>query len=367
MLRGIARFARERGPWSIFHEPRSLEDMAPKWLAEWDGDGIIARLQNQRIAEAVAATGIPAIDVLGVVRQPSIPLVHVDDMAIGRIAMAHLRERGFRHFGFCGIDGVNWSDQRAASFAEACEQAQVDCEVYRPASHSYDNWEREQDELAAWVSSLPRPVGIMACNDPRGQRLLEACRRAGAAVPDEIAVIGVDNDEPVCEIADPPLSSVIPDHFRVGYEAAALLERRMSGDPGVEFTYIPPLGVITRHSTDVLALADRDVASAMHLIRQRACEGLTVEDVCDEVAMSRSTLQRRFRTAIGSTVHDEIVRVRLRRAQELLAETNMPIAVIAERTGFKHQEYLGVVFKANIGRTPADYRRRSQRERASRR
>lgn len=367
MLRGIARFARERGPWSIFLEPRSLEDLAPQWLADWDGDGIIARLQNQRIAAAVAATRIPAIDVLGVVRQPSIPLVHVDNGAIGKLAMTHLRERGFRHFGFCGLEGVNWSDQRAAAFLAACQEAAVDCSLFRPSGRARGNWEREQDELADWVASLPRPVGVMACNDPRGQQVLEASRRVSVAVPDEIAVVAVDNDEPVCEIADPPLSSVVPDHFRVGYEAAALLERRMSGEPGPELTLVPPLGVITRQSTDVLALSDRHVATAMYLIRQQACNGLSVDEVCREVAMSRSTLQRRFRAAIGSTVHEEIIRVRLRRAQELLAETNIPIATIAERAGFKHQEYLGVVFKAHVGRTPADFRRRAQRQRAARR
>jgi LacI family transcriptional regulator len=362
ILRGIARYVQEFGPWSIYHEPRSLEESVPRWLRNWDGDGIIARLQNSRIAASVVSSGIAAVDVLGVVRQPELPLAHVDNRAIARLAAEHFLERGFRHFAFCGLDGVNWSDERRNAFHEAVVEAGGDYSVYTLRG-GRGTWEDEQDHLAAWVLSLPHPCAVMACNDPRGQKVLEACRRSGVRVPDQVAVVGVDNDEPICAIADPTLSSVVPDHMRVGYEAAALLDRVRSGEVGAGMTvFVPPLGIMTRRSSDVLALADREVADAIGFIREQACQGLGVDEVCRKLSLSRSTLQRRFRRLLGHTVHDEIMRVRLKRAQELLAETDMPIATIAVRCGFGCQEYLGAVFRARIGQTPAAYRRWAGRE-----
>ena len=364
ILGGIAHYVRERGPWSIYFEPRSLGDSVPTWLRGWDGDGIIARLQDERIADAVEATGIPAVDVLGVVRRPGLPLAHVDNAAIAGLAAGHLLERGFRHFGFCGLDGVNWSDQRRDAFVLAVAGAGGDCSVYARAGGPRESWEEEQDHLADWVRSLPRPSAVMACNDPRGQKVLEACRRIGVRVPDEVAVVGVDNDEPICDISDPPLSSVVPDHRRVGYEAAALLDRLRSGraDPS-SAVHIPPRSVVTRRSSDVLATTDPEVARAMHFIREHACSGLVAEEVCRRLDLSRSTLQRRFRRALGRTIHDEIIAVRLKRAQELLAETDIPLAVVAERSGFLHQEYLGSVFRSRLHQTPSAYRKRARPER----
>jgi LacI family transcriptional regulator len=358
ILCGIGRYVREHGPWSIYHEPRSLEESVPRWLSNWDGDGIIARVQNTRIAGAVVSTGIPAVDVLGVVRSPELPLAHVDNDAVARLAADHFLERGFRHFGYCGLEGINWSDERRDAFCRAVTEAGSQCVVYTLRA-GRGSWEDEQDQLAAWVRSLPRPCAVMACNDPRGQKILEACRRIGVRVPDEVAVVGVDNDVPICSISDPPLSSVVPDHERVGYEAAKLLDRFRAGEeePGAA-VYVPPAGLVTRQSSDVLALTDRDIAEAISLIREHACMGLGVDEVCRELALSRSTLQRRFRRLLGHTIHEEIVRVRLKRAQELLAETDMPIATIAQRCGFGRQEYLGMVFRARLGQTPASYRRR---------
>lgn len=360
ILRGIARYAREHGPWSLYHEPRSLEESVPGWLRDWDGDGIIARIQNARIAEAVLAAGVPVVDVLGVYRRPELPLAHVDNAAIARLAAQHFLERGFRHFGYCGVEGVNWSEQRRDAFVQAVGEVGETCPVF--SFRGRVAWDDEQDRLAAWVRALPRPCAVMACNDPRGQKILEACRRVGTRVPDELAVIGVDNDEPICAIAHPPLSSVVPDHERVGYEAAALLDRVRAGTAGPgEAVFVPPLGIVARPSSDALALDDREVAQAISFIREHACHGLGVDEVCRELALSRSTLQRRFRAALGRTVHDEIVRVRLNRARELLAETDMSIATIAERCGFVHQEYLGAVFRARLGQSPGSYRRSAGR------
>ena len=360
ILRGIARYSCEHGPWSLYHEPRSLEDSVPGWLRNWRGDGIIARLQNARIAKAVLAAGIPVVDVLGVHRRPELPLAHVDNAAIARLAAAHFLERGFRHFGYCGLEGVNWSDERREAFVRAVAETGGTCPIF--SFHGRVAWDDEQDRLAAWIHTLPRPCAVMACNDPRGQKVLEACRRIGVRVPDEVAVIGVDNDEPICAIAHPPLSSVVPDHEQVGYEAAALLDRVRAGEAGPgEAVFVQPLGIVARPSSDALALDDRELAEAIGFIREHACHGLCVDEVCREIALSRSTLQRRFRALLGRTVHDEIVRVRLNRARQLLAETDMSIAKIAEQCGFGHQEYLGAVFHARLGQTPGGYRRSAGR------
>ena len=362
ILRGIARYVREHGPWSLYHEAHSLEAGLPRWLARWDGDGIIVRVQSPRIAAGVQATGIPAVDVLGVVEATRLPLVHVDDQAVACMAAEHLRERGFHHFAYFGIRGENWSERRREAFRQAVGLNPGElpvCELPRRSMESSD-WERQEDALAGWVRGLPMPTGIMVCSDQVGQHLLEACRRAGVAVPDDVAVVGVDNDEPLCEVCHPPLSSVNAGHAAVGYEAAALLDRLVRGRTTEAVPrLVAPLGVVTRQSTDVLATSDRQVAAALRLIREHACAGLSAADVVAAIPVSRSVLQRRFRKELGRSIQEETINVRVKRARELLAETDLALAEVAERCGFKHQEYLGAVFKARTGQTPAQYRRLS--------
>ncbi len=362
ILHGIAQYVRDHEPWSIYHEPRSLDASAPGWLKTWQGDGIIVRLQNERLAEAVLRTGLPVVDVLGVVNNPSVPLVHVDNEKIGQVAAEHLLERGFRQVAFCGIRELNWSQQRHQSFAKAA--AGCRCRVYRLPSRSRtdSSWETQQERLADWIRRLPKPIGLMACYDPAGQRILEACRRAGVSVPEEVAVVGVDNDETVCEVCDPPLSSVAANHARVGREAARLLDRMMHGHPAPRRpTYIEPTGVLARQSSDALAIGDADVAAALRFIRSRASEGITVAEVVEHVSVSHSTLKDRFRRLLGRSLHEEIVHTRIKLCKKLLVETELPIRQIALETGFRHQEYMGVVFREKVGKTPGTFRKETKR------
>ncbi len=360
ILKGIARYVREHEPWALYHEPRSLGQGLPVWLRTWKGDGIIVRVQNARIARAVKAVGVPMVDVLGLVPEAGLPLVHVDDAMIAAMAAEHLLERGFHHFGFFGIKGENWSERRRDFFRASLRIAARGLWVYelpRPAMLRIP-WEEQEDALAQWLGALPRPIGILVASDQVGPHLLEACRRAGIAVPDEIAVVGVDNDETLCEVCNPPLSSVNAGHQVVGYEAAALLDGLMSGQASpTERSLVQPQGVVTRRSTDVSATTDRQVATALRLIREEACTGIQAGAVVARMPVSRSVLQRRFRKEIGRSIQEEIIQVRLQRARELLAKTDLPLVEVAERCGFKHQEYLGVVFKARTGKTPAQYRR----------
>jgi LacI family transcriptional regulator len=216
---------------------------------------------------------------------------------------------------------------------------------------------RDGEQVARWLHGLPKPVGLMACNDMRGRQVLDACRVIGAAVPEEVAVIGVDNEEILCELSDPPLSSVVPNAERIGYDAASTLSAMMAGGRcRPKRVLVEPLGVLTRRSTDVLAVEDRQVAAAARFIRDHACEGIQIGDVLRAVGMSRSTLERRYQKFMGRSPKHDLLRFRLERAKQLLAETDFPVALVAEKLGFEHTEYLSVVFKKKTGLTPARFR-----------
>jgi LacI family transcriptional regulator len=224
------------------------------------------------------------------------------------------------------------------------------------------SWEQQQTKLAEWVNRLPKPVGVMTSTDLLGQQFLEACSRANVVVPEQVAVVGADNDELICAVANPPLSSVIINDPQRGYEAAALLDKLMSGVRLTTNTvYVEPAGVVRRASTDILAIADEAVVTALRYIRDHACEGIDVNEVVDRVPMSRSMLERRFRKFVGRSLNNEIVRVRLNRAVELLCATELEIKDIAHRAGFNSASYMGAVFAEKLGRTPGSYRDASRR------
>ena len=293
------------------------------------------------------------------------PSIHTDDRATAHLAAEHLLERGFRHYGFCGFDGADYSDTRRDAFADRIATAGFRCHVFadpiRPLKASTLEYEEHglkyEDLVARWLKELPKPIGLMACNDIRGQQVLNACRAVGVMVPDEVAVIGVDNDEVLCELSDPPLSSVAPNTERIGYEAAVLLDRMMSGQKtSREPVFVIPSGIVTRLSTEVLAIEDRHIATAARFIRERACEGIDVSDVLRAVPLSRSTLERRFDKALGRSPKEEILRVRLNRAKQLLTETDFPLAVVAGKVGLEHPEYFSVIFKKKVNMTPAEFR-----------
>lgn len=360
LVQGVVHYVREHRPWSFQMMEQGRGDDPPPWLADWDGDGIIARIETPRIARAVVKSGLPVVDLSAARLVPSLPWVETDDAEIARLAAEHLLERGFKHFGFCGDARFNWSVWREDHFVKQLRKAGHDCQTFR-SDPALTNLDSDNRALAGWLHTLPKPVGIMACYDRRGQQVLDACRNAALAVPDEVAVVGVDNDELLCELAAPPLSSVIPNTHRTGYEAAALLDRLMTGKKVTAKAHlIAPLGVAARQSTDVLAIDDHEVASAVRFIREHACEGINVADVMRVVSLSRRLLEQRFQRLLGRTPHEEIVHVRLNRVQRLLAETDLPLYLIAERTGFEHVEYLSVVFKRELGKTPRQFRTEAQ-------
>jgi LacI family transcriptional regulator len=347
----------------MFHEARSINERLPRWLEKWKGDGIIARVLTPTMARALRRTRIPVVDVLGVVPDAGFPLVHVDDEAIGKMAAEHLIVRGFKHFAFFGLDERNWSSTRERAFVREAWRHGFATSVRHvsPSQVHDDSWEVHQRDLAEWIRSLPKPAGLMVCSDLRASHVLEACRRAGVRVPEEVAVIGVDNDQPLCNICNPPLTSIWPNHALVGYEAARILDDMMSGKKRLPArTLTPPKETVTRQSTDTLAVQDELVARALHIIRERVCDAIRVDEIAALVGASRSVLQRRFRAALSRTINEELITQRVTAAQRLLLDTHLSLAEIAERCGFRHQEYMGVVFKAETKQTPAQFRNQAQ-------
>jgi LacI family transcriptional regulator len=366
LLMGIARYLRIHGHWSVEFEESEPWVKVPEWFDRWKWDGVIARVQTPAIARAVGALGVPVVDLSGCLPDSPFPTIRSDETTVGRMAAEHLLGRGFQRFAFCGLNGFDWSDRRRAAFEERVAAAGFHCEMFdattrRNSTRDHDeHGKRFEQDLKRWLESLPEQTGLMACNDSRGRQVLNCCRELGVAVPDALAVIGVDKDEVLCELSSLPLSSVILNAQQIGYEAAALLDRLMAGESAPETpVLVKPIGVAERHSTDVLAIADRQIAAALKYIREHACDGVDVDSLLRAVPLSRSVLERRFSQILGSSPKTEILRVRLGRVCQLLAESDLSLAQVAEKVGFDHPEYMSRLFRKKMGVTPGEFRKQA--------
>lgn len=361
LLAGIHRHVREHEPWTVFLPEHGRGTPPLESLAKWHGDGVIARIETEATAKALVklrrALGIPLIDVSAARLVADAPYVETDDDAIAGVAADHFLERDFRHFAFLGDDRFRWSDNRCRAFVTAVAAKGHDVAVF---SRRRKTPPADDDEaVEAWLAGLPKPVALLACYDIRGRQAIDACRRAGIAVPDEVAVLGVDDDDVLCGLASPPLSSVMPDAIGAGRLAAELLEQLMRGEPLDRSEWLlPPRGIAARQSTDVLAIDDTLVVAAVRLIREHACAGLKVADVARALKTTRRVLENRFTKRVGHTPHEEIARVQFRRVEQLLRETELPLAAIAARAGFKHTEYMTVAFTKRHGTPPSRWRKR---------
>lgn len=357
---GIADYVQTHGQWSIFVEPHELSSSPPVWLKRQKWDGIITRVVTPDLVRIFQRLKIPVVNLNDRQSVKGVPCIRSDDQAIGALAARHLIERGFRNFAFCGFTEECWAEQRRIGFESELRTMGWHSSFYESywTGPKAIPWDTDEEKLAGWLKTLSRPLGIVACNDNRGQHVLEACRRAGIRVPAEAAVIGVDNDVHLCRLCDPPLSTVVPNARLVGFSAAELLDRLMQGETAqAETTLIPPAGIITRQSSEILAIDDEDVAAAIQFIRQNACHGIHVTDVLKQVPLSRTLLERKFRQHIGMTPHLAIRQVQLQRARELLTETELPLKQVSELSGFSHTEYLSYYFFQSTGMRPGAYRR----------
>lgn len=363
ILHGVARYMRAHGDWSVYLDERELGAPPPDWLVHWQGDGVICRPTTPALAAQLSNRALPVVDLNDRYGDLGFPRISSDMEAIGRTATQHLLERGFTNIAYCGFKGEIWSEERGRGVRASLHNRGRFCGTFESDWQGlrHQAWEDERDQIASWLETLPRPLGVVACNDVRGHHVLEACRLLGVAVPESVAVVGVDNARTICEMCSPPLSSVVPDAERIGYEAARLLDQLMAGGTksSVDWRF-PPKGVSSRQSSDALAVEDVVVAQALRFVRDHACEGISIADVLARVPLSRSSLERSFRHYIGRSPQDEIREVRLKRVKQLLVETDYSLAQIAEFSGFKHPEYMMAMFKRVTGQTPSQWRQNGQ-------
>ena len=364
ILAGIARYLRSHHRWSVFIEQHELGTPPPAWLTSGRWDGILSRPTDHVMARLFRRMNVPVVDLNDLHENLDLPWVGSDHVAIGQMGALHLIERGFRNFAFCGFADELWSRRRFEGFCSAVHQTGVSTSLYETPWRGphIPRWDHDIEQIAKWVRSLPKPVGIMTCNDVRGLHLLDACSRAGTLVPEEVAVVGVDNEEIMCELCSPPLSSVAPNPELIGYAAAELLDALMMGkSPQRQRISNDPIRVFCRQSSDVMAVSDWAVASAARFMREHALHGCRVSDVLEKVNISRAALEKRFRRHLNRSPKQEIRRIQLERIKQLLVETDFTLETIAELAGFEHPEYMSVLFKRETGQTPGKYRSQSSR------
>jgi len=302
-------------------------------------------------------------------RQKEVPgkaNVVTDSSAIAGMAAAHLMGCGFRHFGFCGYLNTPWSAARREVFALKIRKAGFEVRTHEVRPDKIAQQEgKVRESIVRWLRSVPRPIGLMACNDDLGKEVVEACRQAGLRVPDDVAIIGADNDEVVCGLSNPPLSSVAINFERAGYEAAGVLDRLMRGAMRVPPRIVVHAShVLPRQSTDIVAVENDSLAKALRFIRDHARSGVTVEAVAHAAGLSRRVLEKRFRKYLKHSALEEIRRVRTDQIARMLVETELPVSQIAETLGFEDVQHVARYFRAGKGLSPLAYRKTHGRKHA---
>jgi LacI family transcriptional regulator len=361
LIKGVANYAHHHGSWSFYWEPGGL-DTAWSKLKALNLQGII--LRDVVHLDEVLALGIPTV-VVGH-SQSEVPgrvNVSTDSATIGRLGAEHLLGCGFKHFAYCGIknlprENANWSKLREEAFCQSLQQAGLTSHRHNAVVSGERFWQQERRAMVRWLRSLPKPCGLMACNDDMGNEVIEACKLGGLAVPDDIAIIGVDNDELVCGLSDPPLSSIAINFERAGYEAAGVLNRLMRGARRVPSRIVVRAShVVPRRSTDILTVEDVPLAKALRYIRAHAAESFSVSDTAHASGLSRRALEKRFRRQLNHSVLDEIRQVRANQIARMLVETEWSVGRIAEVLGFDDMQHIARYFRAVKGQTPMAYRK----------
>jgi LacI family transcriptional regulator len=361
IVTGISRFLDERNDWSVFQHSGPLGAMDPAAINQWQGDGIIARIANPELLALIQAKGLPTVDVLGNVSPQPFPLVKCNDRAIGASVAKHFIENAHSNFAFIGLGDERWSLEREAGFKDALKAVEKAVHTYHIQQQSEQGHPvgDNLDSVKAWLSELRTPIGLMVASDQLAPIVFEACHQLGLAIPENVSVVGVDNDRPFCNLCRPRLSSVEPNHELVGYRAAQTLERLINGE--TLDRQVIEVNLHTLHerlSSELIAIDDPALLKALNTIREHACAGTSLDAVAKAAGLSRSVLQRRFRQKLNRTVGDVILNEKLRTAREMLSETELSLSLVAERSGFNCQEYMNHIFKKHLQTTPRRYRLR---------
>jgi LacI family transcriptional regulator len=364
LIKGVSRHAHEVGDWLIHVEPwgRYERFRVPQG---WQGQGIIARINHEALADDITAIGLPTINLSWYpFCGKHIARCTIDPVASGQMAADYFLSAGFKHFAYCGpLNQLWYSDEFGGAYRDALKKSGFDCNFYPTPGGDQQSiaWDTHLASLVKWLEKLPRPIAILCWSAARGRQVTEACHYASIRVPDQVSVLGGDYDELMSHISSPPLSTIDQPAEQIGYEAARLLEGMMRGKkPRKRPLLFPPTRIIVRHSTDTLAIDDEIVRDALRLIRDRAQEGIHVSDVVRELAVARRALEQRFVRLVGRTPAAEIRRVRIEAAKRYLVESDKSIAHISRVTGFGHQDLFSRVFRRSVGSTPSQFRSQHQ-------
>ena len=361
LMAGIQRYIHLHGPWMLYRispfyvsgqDAFSIDD-----LIKWKPDGIIVR-ENYYLPQLLK-TRIPLIYCGYDKIISSVPGIYANDKAIGKMGAEYFINKGYRHFAFCSMEGYYWSEERLNAFRTRVEKEHYTIHIYhhsRPKGK--ESWQHEPTKIAQWLKTLPKPLALMSATDDLSLQILEASKIAGILIPEEVAILGVDNDESICTTSHPTLSSIDQNPEWAGFEAGELLSKMMNGKINkLENIVADPKKVVTRHSTSILAIEDQLVASMLHFINENAAnKSLSVDETACQAGLSRRMLEIRFRKALQKTVHDVITEARVKRFKQLLAESTMTVSQISVDTGCSGADSLSRIFKKSTGLTPLEYR-----------
>jgi LacI family transcriptional regulator len=358
ILRGIARYVRSHRPWQVLLDLGQAIEPSQQ-MKGWTGEGIIARIRGVPLRNWIVDQDVPCVingfpDITGS-RKLQFPKFDLDHEA--RVAADHFYSRGIRHFAFCPhASGQEWGRQQP--FVKAIEALGSKCHIFVPSSPSLPSrpWKEQFNALCRWVRGLPKPIGIFTANDERGYQVIDACGCSGFRVPEDVAVLGDDNDRFVCELCNPPLSSIQRAQEELGYRCAELLDHLMEGKPIPPQKPLPPVRLIARQSTDVLAANDPEVAATIRFMRENLGAPFNVKDILREIPIGRRALEQRFSRIVGRTPGQEIRRMRIALATELLIDTKLSMPEIARRCGFASATRFTEAFRRQLGLTPSSFR-----------
>lgn len=364
LLRGILEYSKGREPWVVCRMPLSYKRAngipgVLEWAKKWEADAIIAQFDDTDEVELFQQNGIIALAQDFKSRFSVIPNITSMYKQTGQMAADFFLQKGFRNFAFYGYKDVVWSEERCMGFRDRIvEKGFGDC-FFEYQKQSLENlWYYESEPVGNWIRYLPRPVALMACDDTQGNKIMELCRVMGIKIPEEIAVLGVDNDEIICGLSDPPLSSVELNIVKGGYEAARLIERLLlDKDTISKDVVIQPITIINRLSTDIYATDDPLILKALKYIHQNLTNQINVEDIVRQVPLSRRLLEIRFKQVTGQSIHQYISNLRIERFSQLLLSSTEPISELAAQVGLTDAKNLARQFKEWKGCTPIEYRR----------
>ncbi|MES2996087.1 MAG: DNA-binding transcriptional regulator [Verrucomicrobiota bacterium] len=363
LIRGIADFATGED-WQLLFQESALSHSVPDWVKDPDISGILARISSRAMADSLAGLNVPVVDLLGEFPHPEIPRVVCDNHAIAAAAFEFFASAGFGNFAYCGYNGIHYSDVRRTSFAAAAAGKNITVDVYQSGSSGTDIARREArrigrtNRLRQWLDGLEKPVAIFCANDTRALDVSAACRACDIAVPQDVAILGVDDDPLFCELASPPNSSVKPDTRLQGRRAAEFLKSMIegTGTPPAE-TLISPLPITERTSTDVVISDLPHIAAALRFIRRHLAESISRDDIAAYAGVSPSLLDRDFKCRLGRTSAEELRLLRLNRVRQILTTTDLSLDEIARQTGFSNKVSLSHFFKTHTGISPGTLRK----------